>query len=173
MSEEKLPKGWKKTVLGKVSSWSSGGTPSRGVSLYYNGIIPWIKTGDLNDGILTESSEFISEEGLKNSSAKLFPKDSVAMAMYGATIGKVAILGIEASTNQACAVAKPSDLIINKFLFYFLKSQKREFVEKGKGGAQPNISLTVIKNHAINLPPLPEQQRIVAKLDALFGHLGV
>src|SRR5690606_16929013 len=70
MSEEKLPKGWKKTVLGKVSSWSSGGTPSRGVSLYYNGIIPWIKTGDLNDGILTESSEFISEEGLKNSSAK-------------------------------------------------------------------------------------------------------
>lgn len=173
MSEEKLPKGWKKTILGKVTSWSSGGTPNRGVSHYYNGRIPWIKTGDLNDGVLYESSEFISDEGLKNSSAKLFPKGSIAMAMYGATIGKTAIFGIEASTNQACAVAKPSDLINHKFLFYFLKSQKKEFVEKGKGGAQPNISLTVIKNHLINLPSIPEQQRIVEKLNTIFGHLDV
>jgi len=173
MMEEKLPKGWIETTLGEIAKWGSGGTPSRSKSEYYNGNIPWIKTGDLNDSIITEASEFITELGLKNSSAKLFPKGSIGLAMYGATIGKTAFFGIDAATNQACAVAQPYEVINDKFLHNYLKSQKRNFIDQGKGGAQPNISQTLIKAHPILLPPLSEQNRIVAKLDALFGHLDV
>jgi type I restriction enzyme S subunit len=169
--EKKLPKGWVESTLGEIANWGSGGTPSRSRSEYYNGDIPWIKTGDLNNSVIMEASEFITELGLKNSSAKLFPKGSIGIAMYGATIGKTAFFGIDAATNQACAVAQPSSAIVDKFLHNYLKSQKQNFIDQGKGGAQPNISQTLIKAHPILLPPLPEQKRIVAKLDALFGHL--
>lgn len=171
--ETKIPNGWVKTTLGEVAKWSSGGTPSRSRQEYYNGEIPWIKTGDLNDSILTEVSESITELGLKNSSAKIFPKGSIGLAMYGATIGKTAIFGIDAATNQACAVAQPHDNIDAIFLHYYLKSQKQGFIDLGKGGAQPNISQTLIKAHPILLPPLTQQRRIVAHLDAIFGHLDV
>ncbi|UTW65394.1 restriction endonuclease subunit S [bacterium SCSIO 12643] len=167
---EKLPKNWIETSLGYISEWSSGGTPKRNNAAYYNGHIPWIKTGDLNNGLIETVSEYITEEGLNNSSAKVFPKGSVAIAMYGATIGKTGLFGMDAATNQACGVAQPY-LGMNKFLHYYLKSEKQAFIDKGKGGAQPNISQTVLKAHKIGLPPLAEQQRIVAKLDGLFGHL--
>ena len=169
--EKKLPKGWVETTLGVVAKWGSGGTPSRGNSSYYGGNIPWIKTGDLNKGIITNASEFITEAGLKNSSAKLFPKGSIAIAMYGATIGKTAEFGIAAATNQACGVAQVYDGVERNFLHQYLKSEKQTFIDKGKGGAQPNISQTVLKAHPFPLPPLPEQKRIVTKLDGLFGHL--
>jgi type I restriction enzyme S subunit len=165
--EKILPKGWVETTLGEIAEWGSGGTPNRAIADYYNGTIPWVKTGDLNDGLITHSNEFITELGLQKSSAKIFPKGSVVLAMYGATIGKTGILDFDSSTNQACAVAK-TFFKMNKFLFFFLKSEKETFIEKGKGGAQPNISQTVIKTHKIALPPLAEQERIVAKLDALF-----
>jgi len=168
--EKKLPDNWVETTLGDIAEWSSGGTPRRGVKEYYSGDIPWIKTGDLNDGIIHEASEYISEEGLNNSSAKLFPIGSVAIAMYGATIGKTGLFAINAATNQACGVAKPY-FEMNVFIHYLLKSQKQAFIDKGKGGAQPNISQTVIKAHKIGLPPLLEQKRIVTKLDGLFAHL--
>ena len=170
--EKQLPKNWIKTTLGDISEWSSGGTPKRGNLEYYGGNIPWIKTGDLNNNIVFEVKEYLTEKGLKNSSAKIFPKGSVGLAMYGATIGKTGIFGIDAATNQACAVATPY-FEMNKFLHYFLKSQKQNFIDKGKGGAQPNISQTVIKAHVINLPPLPEQKRIVEKLDKLFNQLEI
>lgn len=169
--EKKLPKGWVETTLGVVAKWGSGGTPSRGNSSYYGGNIPWIKTGDLNKGIITNASEFITEAGLKNSSAKLFPKGSIAIAMYGATIGKTAEFGIAAATNQACGVAQVYDGVERNFLHQYLKSEKQTFIDKGKGGAQPNISQTVLKAHPFPLPPLPEQKRIVTKLDGLFEHL--
>ena len=169
--EKELPKGWVETKLGIIAEWGSGGTPNRNEPKYYDGTIPWVKTGDLNDSIILEASEYITELGLKKSSAKLFPKGSIIVAMYGATIGKTAKLGIDATTNQACAVAIASKIVIPEFLHYFLKSEKQKFIDKGKGGAQPNISQTVIKEHPFPLPPLPEQQRIVAKLDTLFGHL--
>lgn len=168
--EEKLPQNWVKTSLGEIAEWSSGGTPKRSVKAYYGGDIPWVKTGDLNDTIVTEVSEYLTEEGIKNSSAKVFPKDSIGIAMYGATIGKTGVFGMDAATNQACAVTIPY-FGMNKFLHYFLKSQKQNFIDKGKGGAQPNISQLVIKTHRISLPPLKEQQRIVAKLDTLFTNL--
>ena len=168
--EKKLPHNWVETTLGDIAEWSSGGTPKRGNSNYYNGDIPWIKTGDLNNSLVSEVKEYITEEGLNNSSAKLFPKGSIGIAMYGATIGKTGVFGMEAATNQACGVAMPY-LRMNTFLHYLLKSQKQAFIDKGKGGAQPNISQTVIKAHKIGFPPLPEQERIVAKLDGLFAHL--
>ena len=83
--------------------WSTGGTPSRQVSNYFDGGIPWIKSGDLNDGVVTKTDDTISQSGLENSNAKLLPKGTISIALYGATIGKLGILGIEATTNQACA----------------------------------------------------------------------
>ena len=170
--KKQLPKNWVECSLGEIAEWGSGGTPNRGIPSYYNGTIPWLKTGDLNDGLITEVKEYITELGLKNSSAKIFPKNSVVIAMYGATIGKTGILNFASSTNQACAVAVPF-FNMNKFIYLFLKSEKENFIEKGKGGAQPNISQAVIKSHKINLPPLPEQNRIVEKLDNMFNQLEI
>ncbi len=167
MSE--LPKGWFEATLGNVATWSSGGTPSRKNKEYYNGDIPWIKTGDLGTRYLEEASECISDDGLKNSSAKLFPKNSVAIAMYGATIGKTSILNIEAATNQACGVAIPNASLSSIFLYYLLKNEKEGFIARGKGGAQPNISQTIIKEYPIWLPPLNEQIRIANKLDSILA----
>ena len=97
--------------------------------------------------------------------------DSVLIAMYGATIGKTAILGISATTNQACACAQCKDGIYNKYLFYYLRSQKSRLIEQGQGGAQPNISQDIIKKQHFPLPPLPEQHRIVSRIESLFSQL--
>ncbi|WP_218278182.1 restriction endonuclease subunit S [Pseudomonas sp. RW409] len=171
MSE--LPMGWTKTTLGDVADWGSGGTPSRSESSFYGGTIPWIKSGELNSRYISTTEEFITEAAIKNSSAKLFPAGSVAIAMYGATIGKTAILGVDASTNQACAVGAPTEGVIGKeFLYRLLQNEKEAFIEKGKGGAQPNISQAVIKAHEVSLPPLAEQTRIVQKLDEVLAQVG-
>ncbi|EJG0997810.1 restriction endonuclease subunit S [Vibrio parahaemolyticus] len=170
MSE--LPKGWVELPLEHVASWGSGGTPKRSEPSYYGGDVPWVKTGDLGPRYLKEASEYISQLGLEKSSAKLFPKGSVAIAMYGATIGKTSTLDFEASTNQACAVGNPIDgVILTDFLYYFLTSEKQNFIKKGKGGAQPNISQQLIKAHEIQLPSLAEQKRIVEKLDEVLAQV--
>ncbi|HIF9235719.1 TPA: restriction endonuclease subunit S [Photobacterium damselae] len=170
MSE--LPKGWVELPLDHVASWGSGGTPKRSEPSYYGGDVPWVKTGDLGPRYLKEASEYISQLGLEKSSAKLFPKGSVAIAMYGATIGKTSTLDFEASTNQACAVGNPIDgVILTDFLYYFLTSEKQNFIKKGKGGAQPNISQQLIKAHEIQLPSLAEQKRIVEKLDEVLAQV--
>ncbi|WP_350346571.1 DEAD/DEAH box helicase family protein [Heyndrickxia faecalis] len=113
----------------------------------------------------------ISEEALKKSSAKLFPKDSVAIAMYGATIGKLGILGIDAATNQACAVGVPHFLMDKDFMFYYFFYQRKTLIDLGKGGAQPNISQTIIKDFPHLLPPLKEQKRIVNKIKQLLSKI--
>ena len=165
-----LPKGWVETTLGDIAKWSSGGTPKRSVLNYYGGDIPWVKTGDLNDGLVVEVNEFLTKKGIENSSAKVFPKGSIALAMYGATIGRTGVLGQDSATNQACAVGIPFKEM-HSFLHWLLKFEKQAFIDKGKGGAQPNISQTIIKTHKVPLPPLGEQNRMVAKLDVLFGEL--
>lgn len=172
MSAGKLPEGWVKTNLGNIAVWGSGGTPSRRNDEFYNGNIPWIKTGDLGPRFITSASEYITEAGVKNSSAKFFPKGSVVIAMYGATIGKTSILGIDATTNQACAVGTPIQGATSSiFLYYYLLNEKNSFIKKGKGGAQPNISQAVIKEHSINLPPYTEQKIIAEKLDTLLAQV--
>ncbi|MFN9428467.1 MAG: restriction endonuclease subunit S [Cyanobacteriota bacterium] len=153
-----------------MATWGSGGTPSRKNPEFYGGSIPWVKTGELGPRLLSETEEAISELGLAHSSAKVFPPGSIAVAMYGATIGKASILGIAAATNQACAVATVDPLIAHKeFLFHYLCSQREGFANAGKGGAQPNISQGLIKNWPLPLPPLNEQRRIAAKLDTTLA----
>lgn len=166
-----VPENWVWVRLESVASWGSGGTPSRKHEEYYNGDILWIKTGELNNGWIYDTEEKITDEGLKKSSAKLFPPYSVLIAMYGATIGKVAILGVPATTNQACACAVCNQSLLYMYLFYYCISQKNVFIEKGKGGAQPNISQIILKQHPIPLPPLSEQQRIVGRIEELFAKL--
>jgi type I restriction enzyme S subunit len=166
-----LPLGWCCTSLEKIATWGSGGTPSRNIERYFQGTIPWIKTGELGSMYIRDATEHITEEALNNSSAKIFPKGSVGIAMYGATIGKLSIWGMDASTNQACAVGVPTEAISNEFLYYFLLAEKQKLIKAGKGGAQPNISQSIVKEWPINLPPFPEQHRIVAKIEELFSEL--
>lgn len=166
-----VPENWCWTRLSYIAQWGSGGTPSRKNPAYYIGKNPWIKTGELNDGPIYTTEEYISDEAIANSSAKLFPIHTVIIAMYGATIGKVGIMEIEAATNQACACAVVSTAVDYKFLFYYAISQKDAFIKKGKGGAQPNISQEIIKTHEIPLPPLTEQYRIIARIESLFAKL--
>lgn len=170
MEQCELPVGWERGTLAEAATWGSGGTPSRKNPEYYGGTIPWVKTGELGPRILTETEETITELGLAHSSAKVFPAGSIAVAMYGATIGKVSILGIAAATNQACAVAIADPLFVHtEFLFHYLFAQRDEFANAGKGGAQPNISQGLIKDWPLPLPPLGEQRRIAAKLDTTLG----
>ena len=170
MSLDNFPVEWFETTLDQIAEWGSGGTPSRKNSSYYGGDVPWIKTGDLGDKFVNQATEFITDEAVKNSSAKFFKKGSVIMAMYGATIGKTSILGIDATTNQACAVGTPI-ATSTEFLYYFLRNEKDSFIAKGKGGAQPNISQQIIKAHTVYLPAFAEQQEIVRQLDIMLAQV--
>lgn len=161
---------WHDTTLGEVAKWGSGGTPSRKHPEYYNGNILFLKTGELGPQYVHDTHERITKEAIDNSSAKLFPKGSVGIAMYGATIGKTSIFGKDMATNQACAVAQPDERLKVLYLYYFLVSQKPEFVNLGKGGAQPNISQGILKAYPFSLPSEEEQTRII---DILEGHLSV
>ena len=166
-----VPEGWCWRTLGDIGTWQAGGTPSRIHKEYYGGNIPWLKTGDLKDGIITSIPEYITEEGLNNSSAKLNPTGSILIAMYGATIGRIGILGMPATTNQACCACINYKGVIQKYLFYFLLSHKEEFKALGGGGAQPNISKDIIVKTLIPIPPIKEQERIVSQIDNLLNLL--
>ncbi|MCG7280498.1 restriction endonuclease subunit S [Chryseobacterium taklimakanense] len=154
--------------LSKVCSTTSGGTPLRSRFEFYNGKIPWLKSGELNDNKIKSSDEFITELGLKNSSAKLHPKGTLLLAMYGATAGKTGILELDAATNQAiCALFPNEDLLRKKFLYWFLRQHRYKFIEISKGGAQPNISQKVINDTLIPLPSIQLQKIIVDVLDKI------
>lgn len=164
-----IPESWAWCRLGSIGVWASGATPSRTKPEYYNnGKIPWLKTGDLNDGIITDIPECITDLALKETSVRINSIGSVLIAMYGATIGKVGILAIPATTNQACCACQQYDGIFNKYLFYYLLSQKESFKKQSEGGAQPNISKEKIINYLFVLPPLAEQHRIVNKMEELL-----
>lgn len=162
---------WVECTLGEICVTSSGGTPSRQNKSFYQGNIPWVKSGELDKGIIVDTEEHISEEAINNSSAKLFPKGTLLFALYGATIGKMAFLGIEASTNQAICGIYESEAVESKYLYNYLSLKKRKLIGQGKGGAQPNISQTILKKIEIPIAPLPIQRAIVAKIEALFSSL--
>ncbi|WP_236952491.1 restriction endonuclease subunit S [Kibdelosporangium phytohabitans] len=167
-----LPTGWTWATLGDVARWGSGGTPKSGVSRYYGGDIPWVVSGDLNDEPIRASTSTITTEGLNSSSAKWVPEGSVLIAMYGATIGKLAITERPLTTNQAVAFATPNEnLIDKKFLFWYLRAQREDLRKTGKGGAQPNISQAILKAWPIPIPPLAEQNQIVENLEGQLSRL--
>jgi type I restriction enzyme S subunit len=162
---------WQIKALGDVCRTSSGGTPSRSRPDYFNGNIPWVKSGELTDGLVSEVSEFISEEALAGSSAKLLPAGTLLIAMYGATVGKLGVLARAAATNQAvCAIFPPPELD-PKFLFWYLRRQRFNLIAKAVGGAQPNISQTILRDLELPIPPLSEQREIVAELEKQFSRL--
>lgn len=171
----KLPQGWEWKSLGEIANTSSGGTPSRNKKEYWeNGNIKWLKSGELNDGYIDFIEENITEEAIKNSSAKIFQKGTLLIAMYGATAGKLGILNLDSTTNQAiCAFLHKDKNIkfLEKFLFYFLFFLRDKIIKDSFGGAQPNINQTYIKNLQIPLPPIKEQEQIASHLDELSSHV--
>ena len=166
-----IPSKWIWTTLGQIGKWQSGSTPNRLNKDYYGGNIPWLKTGDLNDGYITHISENITEKALNETPVKLNPKGCVLIAMYGATIGKIGMLTYPATTNQACCACDVLHGIEKEYLFYFLLSYREKFIKLGSGGAQPNISKEKIINTYIPIPPHSEQKRIVATIHKIFAKL--
>ena len=163
-----IPKTWSWVRLGSIGDWGSGATPSRTKPEYYSGNIPWLKTGDLNDGYIDSVPEYISDLALQQTSVRLNPVGSVLIAMYGATIGKLGITNIPLTTNQACCACLPMNGIYNEYLFYFLMAQKTTFIKRGEGGAQPNISKEKIIKTLMPVPPEYEQHRIVKRLKEIL-----
>jgi type I restriction enzyme S subunit len=156
------PNGWRLGTIEDIAKVTSGGTPSRNNDSYWNGQIPWVTTSEVKFGVITDTEQKITQEGLANSSAKLFPKDTILIAMYGQgkTRGQVAKLGIEASTNQACAallLAKDYDV---DYYYQYLTSQYENIRDLSNSGGQQNLSAGIIKEIHVPIPPLPEQRKI-------------
>ena len=167
---------WTVEALGCISKISSGGTPSRGKKEYWNGKIPWVTTSLIDSNIIQKVEEYITEEGLKNSSAKLFPKNTILMAMYGQgkTRGKVAILDFSATTNQACAAIIPNEDIEFNFLFQNLCDRYDEIRGMSNSGSQENLSSGLIKEIIVSFPSFKEQTKIskfLSAIDQKINHL--
>ena len=169
----KIPDGWEWVRLEGIGDWKAGATPAKSKPEYYaNGTIPWLLTGDLNDGIINEIPNNITEQALEECSVRLNPAGSVLIAMYGATIGRIGVLGVPATTNQACCACILYDDAIREWLTTWLLSYKPHFVKLGMGGAQPNISRGVIVSRILPLPPLAEQRRIVERVRKILSVIG-
>ena len=162
-----VPKGWEWCRMGSIGDWGAGATPAKSNPDYYGGSILWLRTGELNNGIVYDSEIKVTKKALQECSLRMNRIGDVLIAMYGATIGKVAIVGKELTTNQACCACTPFG-IYNYFLFFFLMGSQIDFIKKGEGGAQPNISREKLVSHLMPIPPLTEQYRIVEKIQYLL-----
>jgi type I restriction enzyme S subunit len=157
---------WQSVAIADFCTTGSGGTPSRSKPDYYDGNIPWVKSGELREGVVTETSEHISEAAVEETAAKVVPAGAVLIAMYGATVGRVAMLGVPAATNQAVCHIVPDDSVAHaRYVFWALQSKVPELLMRRLGGAQPNISQRIVRDTRLPLPPLAEQRRIAAILD--------
>lgn len=164
--------GWESKTIGELAETGAGGTPLKSNKAFYDGgNIPWLLSGEVGRRRITSASNFITDAGLAGSSAKMFPSQSILVAMYGATAGEVGTLQFPAATNQAVCAIMPNEAFVPDFLYYYLLATKRELVAQAVGGAQPNISQAKIRAVSVPLPPLEEQQAIVDKLDRAFAGL--
>ena len=154
---------WVYRKISEIATTSSGGTPSRSIPSYYYGDIKWFTTTELKDNYLYDSVEHITREALSNSSAKMFSANTILMAMYGATIGKLGILKEPSATNQACCAIKCND-IDEIFLFYILLYNRKSIIEKGCGAGQPNISQTIVNELSFLVPPCKKEQQAIANI---------
>ena len=151
--KREIPQGWTAAKIKDVAQTYSGGTPTSTNSEYYNGgDIPWINSGELNSPIITSTTNYITEEGLNNSSAKLYPQDTVLVALYGATAGKVSLLSFEACSNQAVCGVIPQNKIMTTYIRYYLSSLYEHFITLSSGSARDNISQDTIKNTILPIP---------------------
>lgn len=172
-----IPSDWELVELGSISNISSGGTPNRGIAAYWNGDIPWVTTSQIDFNTINQSFEFITEEGLNNSAAKIYKKGTLLMAMYGQgkTRGKVAILGIDATTNQACAAIYVNKDILKEYVFCNLSGRYDEIRNLSNTGNQENLSGELIKKILIPIPPTKAEQTAIATAlsdaDALISSL--
>lgn len=164
-----IPDEWEVKKIIDIATTTSGGTPSRAKKEYYeNGIYPWVKTGELYNKYISETEEYITEDALKNSSAKLVQEGAVIIAMYGATIGKLSIAKRSVTTNQACcSIICNDNICYNEYLYYRLDFEKENIINLGAGGAQPNISQDIIKSYKLAIPSIVEQQRIALILSEI------
>lgn len=162
------PKGWETKKLGDICDTTSGGTPKTTHKEYYDGgTIPWLRSGEVAQGLIKETELFITQAGLENSSAKIVPVNTVSIAMYGATVGAVGIIQTPMCTNQAVCNILPTDEIAPTYLMYFLIGMKPRYISVAAGGAQPNISQTVVRDTAVMLPPLDLQQQFAEKVKTI------
>ena len=167
-----IPEGWEWVRVGELGDWKAGATPAKTKSEYHaSGTVPWLLTGDLNDSVVNDIPNRITQLAVEECSVRLNPVGSILVAMYGATIGKTGILGIPATTNQACCACILFDQALQDWLLVWLKYYRPFFVRLGEGGAQPNISREKIVSRLIPIPPLAEQRRIVAQLDNLLANI--
>ena len=164
-----IPEEWEVKKIIDIATTTSGGTPSRAKKEYYeNGIYPWVKTGELYNKYISETEEYITEDALKKSSAKLVQEGAVIIAMYGATIGKLSIAKRSVTTNQACcSIICNDNICYNEYLYYRLDFEKENIINLGAGGAQPNISQDIIKSYKLAIPSIVEQQRIALILSEI------
>lgn len=164
---ELLKSSYPREKIGLITKVTSGGTPSRSNPSYWGGTIPWIKTGELLDGNIEDSEEFITQDGLQNSSAKLFPVNTILIALYGQgqTRGRTGRLIIEATTNQACCAVLPVECLEPLYLQFWLSSMYTELREQAHGGAQPNWNIQLIKDLEIVIPPKNIQVRFIDQIN--------
>jgi len=166
-----LPERWAWIRLEELCATASGGTPLRSKKEYYRGKIPWLKSGELEDNVITETQETITQLGLQKSSAKIFPKGTVLIALYGATVGKTGMLGTDAATNQAvCAILNNQSVVDSEYLFLYLRSKREDLLKRSFGGAQPNISQEIIRKLEIPFCSIGEQNRVVRKIQQMFAY---
>lgn len=169
----RIPSTWKSSKIGRIySDIGSGTTPDSNNNLYYKEDgFNWLQTGDLTDGYITETSRHISQLAIDEKHMRFYPVDSIVVAMYGATIGKVGFLKIETSTNQACCVLPPSENMDAMYMFYMMQASKEILISNSIGGGQPNISQSIIKEHIIPVPPLRIQKEIALYLQNKIGKI--
>lgn len=161
-----VPHHWKKDKLFRLcDKMGSGGTPRSTNQEFYNGDIPWIQSGDLTDHYVSKTEKKITSEALATSSAKIFPKGTLLVAMYGATIGKLGIMEMDAATNQACCALQLSKKLHPKFGYYLMRDVRDYLITQAYGGGQPNISQEILKQLHLFYPSFPEQKAIADYLD--------
>lgn len=169
-----IPENWCWCRLREIGNWQSGCTPDKSRKDFYDKAdIPWLNSGDLTDGYIENIPHYVSRIAFNEKKMKLNDAGPVCIAMYGATIGKLGILTKPATTNQAVLVCNKLRLSDSKYLFYFLKSHKKEYIQAGFGGAQPNISKEKVEPTLFPLPPLDEQKRIVERIEQIFEQLDI
>lgn len=161
-----IPEDWEVRRIADFASVGSGGTPSREIAAYWGGSIPWITTSQIDFRVITEADQFITEEGLRNSAAKLLPVGTLLMALYGQgkTRGKVGVLGMAATTNQACASIALQEGVSQEFILHYLTSRYEEIRNSSNSGSQENLNGNIVKGIPVAFPPSPEQRAIAKAL---------